>query len=95
MQQQISAETVLNLIWQHMDLSRGYGDIYTNILTVLYAYHKGYTIHKIQRCVEFVRNDDALLNDLINASSISKIANDVMYSILNELEHIDHNHYNK
>lgn len=95
MQQQISAETVLNLIWQHMDLCRGYGDIYTNILTVLYAYHKGYTIHKIQRYVEFVRNDDALLNDLINASSISKIANDVMYSILNELEHIDHNHYNK
>ena len=46
-QQSISAEFVTNMIWHNMNQVRGnfsMGEIFTSVLAVMYAVHKGYHV---------------------------------------------------
>lgn len=68
-QQSISAEFVTNMIWHNMNQVRGnfsMGEIFTSVLAVMYAVHKGYHVRVHgSRQIEFETNDDTLFHDLI------------------------------
>ena len=97
-QQQISAELIVASIWHSMSLLRGsivFQDMPIHILSILYAYHKGYPIHVRNRHIEHSVNNDPLYQDLIHAAPINDAAHGVLCNLQRELEQIDRNHFNK
>ena len=96
-QQQISAELIVASIWHSMSLLRGsivFQDMPIHILSILYAYHKGYPIHVRNRHIEHSVNNDPLYRDLIHAAPINDAAHGVLCDLQRELEQIDRNHFN-
>ena len=96
-QQQISTESILDLIWHIIAPLRGmmdFTDMPLHILSILYAYHKGYPINIKQRHIEHVVENDPLYNDLVNAAPANDAVHSVLCNIQQVLEGTDRNHFN-
>ena len=96
-QQQISVESILDMIWQSMNQLRGaasFDDLSIHVLTTLYAFHKGYPLDREH--VNFVQasKNDALFNDLVNAVYTSVIDRRAQLSLINELQTINRQNFN-
>lgn len=68
-QQTSFTECVVNLVWEFMSNVKGNISLeekFTSTLTILYAYHKGYSfrVYNHHR-IEFMLNNDTLYNDLV------------------------------
>ena len=97
-QQTVSAEYMINKVWDFMNHVRGrfpIGDMLTPILAILYAFHKGYLIHVIgNHRIEFILNDDNLYSDLANLVPNDKHLHTAMCQFIKELTCIDKNEFN-
>lgn len=96
-QHQNDAEYLIDIIFYYLRKNEArYEDTSINILSILYAYHKGYPI--IRRSwsqIELVRNSDDLYNDLINESRINEPNNFIESEIWKELEQINRDSFNE
>ena len=96
-QQQISAEFVIDIIWQHINIVRGnmqFNDLTMPILFVLYAVHKGYSINTASGYLEPKDYDDELYHDLINVAYIDENSQRIISSLYEALNYIDNNKFN-
>ena len=97
-QQQISAEILVATIWHSMVRLSGsiaFQDMPLHILSILYAYHKGYPIHIKNGHIDHTVSSDPLYLELINAAPINDAAHSVLCNLQKELEQIDRDHFNK
>lgn len=93
MKQLVSAEFVTNMIWENMNINRGdvsVPEMFTSVLAVLYAKHKGYQVdvHDFDG-IEFTNHNDRLYNDLVAATRLTEKVKIVLGKIYVELEQID------
>ena len=97
-QQTISAENVINMVWDSMNHARGnfsIGEIFTPTLAVLYAFHKGYGIVVYDNHhLEFKPNDDKLYSDLVNLIPNDKHLHTAMCHFAKELTFINRDELN-
>ena len=97
-QQTISAENVINMVWNFMNHARGnisLGDIFTPTLAVLYAIHKGYGVNVYDNHhLEFKHNDDKLYYDLVNLVPNDKHLHTAMCHFIMELSFIERSEFN-
>lgn len=97
-QQTISAENVINMVWDSMNHARGnisLGEIFTPTLAVLYAIHKGYgVIVYDNHHLEFNLNDDKLYCDLVNLVPNDKHLHTAMCHFIRELSFIKRDEFN-
>lgn len=96
--QTTSAEYVINMVWNFMNHVRGnfsIGEIFTPTLAVLYAIHKGYSIHVYDNHrLEFLLNDDKLYRDLVDLVPNDKHLHAAMCLFIRELTFINRSELN-
>lgn len=97
-QQTISAENVINMVWDSMNHARGnfsIGEIFTPTLAILYAFHKGYGIVVYDNHhLEFKPNDDKLYSDLVNLVPNDKHLHTAMCHFIKDLTFINRDELN-
>lgn len=97
-QQPISAEYVINMVWDFMNRAKGHfkvDEIFTSILAVLYTYHKRYAVRVYDnRRIEFTPCDDKLYNDLVCQIPDDQYLHVVMCDFMQNLTFIDYNEFN-
>ena len=98
MKQLVSAEFVTNMIWENMNVKRGnvsVNEMFTSVLAVLYAKHKGYYIEvRDIRRIEYEINDDSLFVDLVNSIRTTECVQGVLCKINAELDQIGIEQFN-
>ena len=96
-QKNTSAEVIVHAIWGCVNKVRGnftVGEMFTPLLAVLYAMHKGYSIRVCDyRYLEFNPNDDKLYCDLVNLVPNDKHLHYALIRFLEEIAIIDHGEF--
>lgn len=97
-QQPINAEVITNMVWNLMNNVRGnfsIGEIFTPILAILYAFHKGYSIRLIgDHRIEFTPNSDRLFCDIVNLIPNDKHLHIAMCQYVRELTYVNRDEFN-
>lgn len=98
MEQLVNAQFVTNMIWESMNIHRGsisVNEMFTSVLAVLYAKHKGYYI-EVQdiRNIEYEINDDSLFIDLVNSIRTAECVQVILCKINAELDQINIERFN-
>ncbi len=98
MKQLVNAQFVTNMIWESMNIHRGsisVNEMFTSVLAVLYAKHKGYYIEvRDIRNIEYEINDDSLFIDLVNSIKTAECVQVVLCKINAELDQINIERFN-
>ena len=96
--QATNSEYVINMVWKVMNHVRGkfsMDEIFSSTLAVLYAYHKGYSVHIIDNHrLGFTPNDDKLFCDLVNLIPDDKHLHTAMCQYVRELASINREELN-
>lgn len=100
-QKSVSAELVVNNVWNFFNYMRGnvsLDDMFASMLACLYGYHKGYEPCLTDKCgfnhLHFEKNEDKLLHDLIEYSSVDSTFNRKLLDFSETIFAIGRNEFN-
>lgn len=92
------AEHIVSFVWDfmnHIKKNISLEEIFTSTLTVLYAYHKGYTFSIYNHhCLEFTLNDDNLYYDLVKLIPNDTHLHSAICKLVNKLSQINSEEFN-